>query len=319
MTKMSAVRGIAAVNAVVLAVVLGACSDDRDAQGRAAAGGVVVAQATPGPSVEPDRTREDTIVPEPTVRVTNVTYADAEAVFRKGRYAESAELFGVYVETHPANAFGHYMLGLSAWKSGDHAGAEEALTRAVELSGETVKIRTNLGRVLLERGRASDALPHLEEAVALDPTAHEVWRVLGNAYAQTARTGDAIESYRQALMLNDHDSWTMNNYGLVLIQLGRYDEALLPLARAAELVPLSATFQNNLGIALERIGELEGARSAFAAALEADSTYGKARTSLERVEARLVDTPMDAPDLSTLAQQFVDEMAGWVSEEEHDC
>jgi Flp pilus assembly protein TadD len=269
--------------------------------------------------VEPERTREDTVVPEPTVPVTNVTYADAESVFRKGRYAESAELFGVYVETNPANAFGYYMLGLSAWKSGDHAAAEEALTRAVDLNGETVKIRTNLGRVLLERGRAPDALPHLEKAVELDPTAHEVWRVLGNAYAQAGRTGDAIESYRQALMLNDHDSWTMNNYGLVLIQLGRYDEALLPLARAVELVPLSATFQNNLGVALERIGELEGARSAFAAAIEADSTYGKARTSLERVETRLVVMPMVAPDLSTFARQFVDEMAGWVSEEEHDC
>jgi Flp pilus assembly protein TadD len=319
MTKRNAVRGIAAVNAVALAIVLGACSDDRDAQARAAAGGVVVAQATPGPSVEPASTREDTVVPEPTVPVTNVTYADAESVFRKGRYAESAELFGVYVESNPANAFGYYMLGLSAWKSGDHAAAEEALTRAVELNGETVKIRTNLGRVLLERGRASDALPHLEKAIELDPTAHEVWRVLGNAYARTGRTDDAIGSYRQALMLNDHDSWTMNNYGLVLIQLGRYDEALLPLARAVELVPLSATFQNNLGVALERIGELEGARSAFAAAIEADSTYGKARTSLERVEARLVDLPMVAPDLSTFARQFVDEMAGWVSEEEHDC
>jgi Flp pilus assembly protein TadD len=318
MMNLNAVRGIAAVNVVALGVLLSACGDDRDAQARAASGGLAVAPTVTVPALEPE-SREDTVTPVPEVRVTAVTYAEAEGAFRKGRYTESTELFEAYVGTNPDNAFGHYMHGLSAWKSGDHAAAEQALTRAVELNGETVKIRTNLGRVLLERGRASDALPHLEKAVELDPTSHEVWRVLGNVYSATGRTSEAIESYRQALMLDDHDSWTMNNYGLVLIQLGRYDEAVLPLARAVELVPLSATFQNNLGVALERMGEIEGARGAFAAAVEADSTYEKARTSLERVEARLVDQPMEAPDLSVFAQQFVDEMMFWTSEEQHDC
>jgi Flp pilus assembly protein TadD len=248
-----------------------------------------------------------------------VTYGEAESVFRKGRYEESAELFGIFVERSPDHAFGHYMLGLSAWKSGDHERAEAALRRAVELNGESVKIRTNLGRVLLERGAPLEAVPHLEAAVEIEPTSHEVWRVLGNTYAGLRRSDDALAAYRQALMLNDHDAWTMNNYGLLMIQLGLYDEAVRPLARAVELVPLSATFQNNLGVALERIGEIEGARQAYAAALAADSTYARARTSLERVEQRLLDTTMEAPDLGTFAREFVDEMQSWIGEAEHDC
>lgn len=315
MMKTNAVRGMTTASAVAMVVLLGACGDERAAQARAAEGGMVVASVTPERSVEPVVTPADTLQP----RFTSVTYEEAESVFRKGRYDEAAEMFGVYVETNPANASGHYMLGLSSWKSGDHAGAEEALTRAVELNGETVKIRTNLGRVLLERGRAAEALPHLEKAVELEPTSHEVWRVLGNTYAQLHRSVDAIDAYRQALLLNDHDAWTMNNYGLVLIQLGRYDEALRPLARAVELVPLSATFQNNLGAALERVGELEGARGAFAAAVEADGTHSRAAVSLERVERRLVDTPMDAPDLAVFARQFVEDMQAWLSEEQHGC
>lgn len=320
MRQTNAARGMAAAGAAALMVLTGACGDDRDAQARAAESGMVVASATPERSLAPEITPVDTSTPQPTEpRFTNVTYADAESVFRKGRYEESTEMFGVYVEANPAHAFGHYMLGLSAWKSGDHAGAEEALTRAAELNGETVKIRTNLGRVLLERGRAADALPHLQKAVELEPTSHEVWRVLGNVYAQMGRSVDAIDAYRQALMLNDHDAWTMNNYGLVLIQLGRHEDALRPLARAVELVPLSATFQNNLGAALERTGELESARSAFAAAIVADSTYRKAQTSLERVEARLLEAPMDPVDVSIFARQFVEDMQGWIGEDEHDC
>lgn len=320
MRKANAARGMTAVGAVVLVVLAAACGADRDAQARAAESGMVVASATPERSLDteivpvdtsPERSREP--------RLTDVTYADAESVFRKGHYEESAAMFGVYVESNPSNAFGHYMLGLSAWKSGDHAGAEEALTRAVGLNGETVKIRTNLGRVLLERGRPADALPHLEKAVELDPASHEVWRVLGNVYAGMGRSVDAIDAYRQALMLNDHDAWTMNNYGLVLIQLGRHEDAVRPLARAAELVPLSATFQNNLGVALERMGELASARTAFAAALVADSAYARAQTSLERVEARLLETPMDPVDVSVFARQFVEDMQGWITEDEHTC
>lgn len=282
---------------------------------------MVVATSTPEPSARTAITPVvSTVTGTPSEpRFTNVTYADAESVFRKGHYGESAEMFGVYVESNPAIASGHYMLGLSAWKSGDHERAEASLRRAADLSGESVKIRTNLGRVLLERGRATDALPHLEKAVELEPLSHEVWRVMGNAYAQLGRSIDAIDAYRQALMLNDHDAWTMNNYGLVLIQLGRYEDALLPLARAVELVPQSATFQNNLGTALERVGELEGARTAFDAAVEADSTHSKAAANLERVERRLADTPMDAPDLAAIARRFVEEMREWIGEDQHDC
>jgi Flp pilus assembly protein TadD len=321
MMKTSEIRGMTKAGALVLGVLLAACGDDRDAQARAAEGGMVVATATPDPAARTTITPEvgPVVDSAPPPRFTNVAYADAESVFRKGRYAESAEMFGVYVTENPANAFGHYMHGLSAWKSGDHESAEASLRKAAELNGETVKIRTNLGRVLLERSRAADALPHLEKAVELDPGSNEVWRVMGNVYAQLGRSADAIDAYRQALMLNDHDSWTMNNYGLLLLQLGRYEDALLPLARATELVPRSATFQNNLGAALERIGELGGARAAWAAAVEADSTHARATASLERVESRLVGTSSEAPDVSAYARQFVIEMESWFGEDQHDC
>lgn len=277
-------RGTTMLSAVAMAVVLGACSDEHDAQARAAEGIVVAAATDAATRVEPVSTPVDSspIAPE-TPRFTNVSYGAAADVFRKGRYEESADMFAVYATENPEDAAGHYMHGLSAWKSGDHATAESALRRAVELSGETVKIRTNLGRVLLERGRAAEALPHLEKAVELEPTEHEVWRVLGNVYAQLERSVDAIEAYRQALMLNDHDSWTMNNYGLVLIRQGRFEEALRPLSRAVELAPQSEIFRRNLDVALEAAGELEGG------------------------------------DTTVFAREFVEDMQAWVSEDEHDC
>ncbi|MGH8436704.1 MAG: tetratricopeptide repeat protein [Pseudomonas sp.] len=263
----------------------------------------MLAQATP--LGEPITTNTET------PKLTNVTYKDAEAVFRKGRYQEAAEMFGVYVEIKPDDGFGHYMLGLSAWKSGDRGRAEQALVRAVELDSSSVKARTNLGRVLLEQGRPADALPHIEKAVDLKPDSHETWRVLGNVKGQLGMGEEAIEAYRQALLLNDQDAWSMNNFGLVLIQQGRHEEALQPLARAVELVPTSPVFQNNLGIALERCGYEGSAKKAFASAAEADSSYTKAKISLERVSTRLGDTEGEMVDLAAYARSFVEEIERW--------
>jgi hypothetical protein len=53
------------------------------------------------------------------------------------------------------------------------------------------------------------------------------------------------------------------------------------------------------------------AREAFRAAINADSTYVKAKTSIERIETRLGEEPGDSADLSALAKSFVDEIQRW--------
>jgi tetratricopeptide (TPR) repeat protein len=138
--------------------------------------------------------------------------------------------------------------------------------------------------------------------------------VLGNVRSELGSSEEAIDAYRQAIVRNPKDAWSMNNYGLVLIKMGRYEEALLPLARAVEINPRSPLFQNNLGVAFERSGYLGGARNAFNAAVEADSTFTKAKISLERVVTRLGDSEGDTIDSSSLAQAFVEQIERWRNE-----
>ncbi len=203
------------------------------------------------------------------------------------------------------------MHGLAAWKAGDRGTAERALARAVELDPDNVKALVNLGRVLLEDGRADEAEPHLQRATDVAPQSEEVWRVLGNVQAELGETDMAVESYKVALGLDAEDSWSMNNLGLVMIRMGQYEEALGPLARAVELKPGSPVFQNNLGVALERSGYLVAAAEAYRSAMAADSTYHKATTSLERVEPLASRSRPDVADLTAMAQAFASEVALW--------
>ncbi len=300
--KFAAWMGVSAVAMLTLT----ACDSGKSANAEEPV--VTLARAEPTPVIDQPEGVETTSTE---VKRGVVTYKDAETVFRKGHYEEAKELFSVYVESKPDDMQGQYMLGLSAWKSGEHKIAETALRRAVELDSANVKVRTNLTRVLLEQGRPDNALPHIEKAVELNPDSHEVWRVLGNTYADLGEFDRALESYRQAIMRKDTDAWSMNNYGLLLVRLGRYEDALPPLARAVELMPNSPVFRNNLGIALERTNKLASAEEAFAAAVQADSTYVKAKVSLERVQNRLNREPGNTADLQALAMSFVTTILYW--------
>lgn len=245
------------------------------------------------------------------VVASDVTYGDAEKVYRAGRYEEAADLFDAYTVRKPDNVWGHYMLGISAWKALDHERAEQALLRALEIDPEHAKSLINVSRVLLEQNRPAAALDFAEDAVVVTPESVGAWRVLGNVRSSLGAAEEAEQAYRRALVLDERDAWSMNNLGLLRIHTGRYEDAIAPLARAIELSPTTAVFQNNLGVALERSGHMIEAADAFRAALDADAGYAKAKSSLERVEGRITSGEWRPVDLESMATTFADEVAFW--------
>jgi tetratricopeptide (TPR) repeat protein len=240
-----------------------------------------------------------------------VSYEDAESAYRAGNYGDAAELFAAYVESKPDNPWGRYMLGLSAWKAGDLARAEQAFDEALTLDPTHLKSMLNSTRVLIERGKPEQALERIDGAVELAPQSGEAFRVRGRVLADLGRNEEAIEAYQRAAALDEQDGWAMNNLGLLYIQLGRYSEALPPLARATELRPRSPVFQNNLGQALERLGHVSQAKQAYEAAIAADSGYVKAGIALTRVTELSDSDGVAAVDLKALADEFRATVQQW--------
>lgn len=234
-----------------------------------------------------------------------VTFASAQTAYTQRKYGDAEQSFEAYVEHHTQNPYGFYMLGLSAWKSGDLDKASEALEQSLALDSTNVKTLLNLSRVLLEQGNADEAQTHVESAVALDSGSAEVYRMRGRVQNALGHPDSAESSYRLALSIDPNDSWSMNNLGLLLIDEGRYEEALMPLARAVAIRPESPSFANNLGVALERTGHPGSAATAYRSALAADSTYVKAQTSLARVDGKTDESPIDVAQLAT---QFKDSL-----------
>lgn len=244
------------------------------------------------------------------VTAAPVTIERAESAYTEQRYDEAVTLLSTYVGEQPENPWGHYLLGVSAWRAGNLTVAQASLFRTLELDSTHVKARRNLVRVLLEAGRPDQALEHARIALEQDTTSESV-RLLGRTYAGLGQVDDAVATFREAIVLNDRDVWAMNNLGTLHFEQGRFDDALGPLARAVELAPEVGTFQNNLGLALERTGHFRAAETAYLSAITADSTYENPRLSLARVEGLEEDPVLGPIDLGTVRRQFVERIEGW--------
>ena len=128
--------------------------------------------------------------------------------------------------------------------------AVNAFTLALEKDASHVKSHINLSRVLIEQGRAQDALPHVEAALVIDSTSGETIRLLGRVKRELGDSAGAIAAYQRAIVLDERDVWSMNNLAKLYIAQGNYDDAVGPLARAVEIDSTTPAFRNNLGVAL---------------------------------------------------------------------
>jgi tetratricopeptide (TPR) repeat protein len=212
------------------------------------------------------------------------SFADGQAAYQAKKYSEATTIFEAYTERRPGNAWGYYMLGLSAWKSGDFAKSENAFDKALSIDPRHVKSLVNQSRVFIDQKRLDDAVDRLTRAAEIDPDSVEVHRLLGRTYYAQGRTDEAEAAYRRALELNERDAWSMNNLGLLMLETKRADEALPLFAQAVELRKEVPEFHNNLGMALEHTGRFKAAATAYSGALTADPRYEKAKQNLARVE-----------------------------------
>jgi predicted Zn-dependent protease len=284
----------------VISLLAVACGKQKTPVARTNEGGSGM-QITPASHVDTETTP---VRVEPKV-TTSVSFKDGESAFHAGQYDEAVKAFKGYTGTKPENPWGHYMLGLSAWKSKDLDQAEGEFLKVIELDPSHLKSRLNLARVYLDKGELDKSMEQIESVLKVDSFNVEGFRLLGRVSEEQDKLVEAEQAYRQALKLDGQDSWSMNNLGLVLIKQKRADESIGMLARAVEIKPENSRFQNNLGMSLELNGYFTGAAKAYQTAVELDGSYQKAIDNLARVTGRADKTEFN---LAELAQNFSTEI-----------
>ncbi len=190
-------------------------------------------------------------------------FFDRAAYLQKsGSYADAAAEWRRVLETKPDDPLAHENLGMALLLAGrrDEASAEVRtaedlkLRKAIE-TAPTAELYDKLGAVLLEGGRADQAVSQFQKAVQLDPKFAPAHVDLGNALASQGRFDDALAELRKAI---DADPKLARAYsGMASILNGRrqLDEAIELWRKGLELDPSDAEAYVNLGVVLFARGE----------------------------------------------------------------
>lgn len=133
-------------------------------------------------------------------------YAQAKDAFVEGLVAFSQAAAGTYGHEGPAlrDALDRMGDGLAQWDaavSRVEAGFAGAIKSAAPR--EAAQMRATLGATYLERGRLTDALPHLDAAASLDAAPLQILR--GLAHARANQPAAAAAAFQRALTLGPSD------------------------------------------------------------------------------------------------------------------
>jgi len=122
-------------------------------------------------------------------------------------------------------------------------------------------------------GRYAPAVPLLEVALQLDPSAVWAWFLLGRCHDGLGRDASAVACYGTCLALTPdaHAAWF--NRGLANLRSGRFGEAEFDFTRVTELRADLADAYFNLGLARQARRDHAGAVEDFGHALDRGAAY----------------------------------------------
>lgn len=109
--------------------------------------------------------------------------------------------------------------------------ARDAYRRALELDPHHADSHVNLGRLLLETGRAGDAEAHYRAVLGDDPGHTTAWFNLGIALEDQRRPQDAIKAYEQAILADRRLADAYFNLARLYEQAGKRAAALRNLSK----------------------------------------------------------------------------------------
>jgi tetratricopeptide (TPR) repeat protein len=162
--------------------------------------------------------------------------------------------------------------GWNRISAGDHAGAEEALTHALQLTPDDPQALSLLGWAQMLRERYDEALGNFQRALMRQP-ANALARVnLGYVCLKKGIFGESIEHLSKAIRLDNDPKATLYAHfylGLVYLEREMFDDAQTFFRKALALGPNLIEARYQLGCALWQSGDVDGAREAWRAGASA--------------------------------------------------
>jgi len=217
------------------------------------------------------------------------------------------------------DAYSFLRAGTANENTGDHAGAERAFRRGLELAPKDVELHNALGWTLFQSARTDEAIEEYERALAIDPDHVKSHNNLGLALVEVGRLEEAAAHFGRSLEL-EPAAEIYSDRGFIMARLGRMDEALADYRAALALDPECASAHQNLAVASVQSGDLAKAEGHYRRALASRPTaeshnglgfvlarQGKTAQAIEEFRRAIEIAPAFAAAYNNLGEALVRE------------
>ncbi len=156
----------------------------------------------------------------------------------------------------------------AAASNGNFVVSEQLLKRVIEKEPKHKTVRRNLGYVLAEQRKFTEAIEVLREQTKINPFEDYAYTLLGRVYWQQQDYPNAEASFRKQIEVTPLDQVAHASLGQMLIEWRKYKEAIPELEQAISLTPDREILHVTLGQAYLNVGETQKAIDAFEQAIK---------------------------------------------------
>jgi tetratricopeptide (TPR) repeat protein len=198
-------------------------------------------------------------------------------------YHDMETLWRTTLAKNPTCPMANYNLGVLLMDAGRNTEAEAQYRHTIAVDPDYAEAHYNLGVLLMQTGRTAEAEQQYVQAFTIKPDYAEPHNNLGMLRMQAHRLPEAIEQYGLALKLNPSDAPAHVNLGNAFIQTGRLPEAQAQYEQALNINPNDAAAHYDLGSILLQTGHLTEATQQYEEALRIKPDFVQAQAALDRL------------------------------------
>ena len=212
-------------------------------------------------------------------------------VRRNEDYRSETTLWAETVAQGPGNARAHTNLGKAVLEEGRAGEAARHFARAIQLRPAEPEPHYNLGIALARLDRGPEAIREYEMALRLQPGYAEAHNNLGNALLRAGRLPEALAHYESAVRFRPGFAEAHSNLANALLETGRGPDAVRHGREAVRLEPGDAEAHYNLGNALAQSRDLPGALAEYETAVRLKPDHADVVNNLGNVLVELDRLP----------------------------
>jgi tetratricopeptide (TPR) repeat protein len=172
---------------------------------------------------------------------------------------------------------------VSARRLSDYGNEMNLWRQVLQHQPENYLAHNNLGRMLIESGRISEALDHLQLSVTLNPSYYPAYNNLSVALIRAGRHAEGAQSAKRAVTGLPDYAEAYQNLGNALMRMDRFPEAIEQLEHALRLKPYDAEAHNNMAVALSQIGQSSRAIEHLRQSIQLNPKDAKPRVNLGKL------------------------------------